>query len=198
MLHINVVFLHLQKVHRKMTLFKNIAILIISPKVGWEEINKSGVSTQTALARGFYPLLALLALTAFVPMLYDCTIELKDALMQAIIQFSSFFFSYFICAYLVEGFFPELNKTHSANSRLNDFIVYNLIFLVLLAIMNNVLPARFPVLSLLVLYVVFMAYKGMDYLGLKQDRTTVFLITSSAMFLLVPAVLRCVLELIIV
>lgn len=180
-----------------MSLLKNIAIVIISPKVGWEEINKSGVSTQTALARGFYPLLALLAISAFVPMFYDSTLGLKDGLMQAIIQFSSYFFSYFICSYLVDGFFPELNKTHSSNSRLNDYIVYNLIYLVLLAILANLLPSRFPVLSMMVLYVPFMAYKGVDYLGVKQSKIYMFVAAVSVMLVLIPTVLRSVLEIII-
>ena len=75
--------------------------------------------------------------------------------------------------------------------------MYNLIYLVLLAILANLLPSRFPVLSMMVLYVAFMAYKGVDYLGLKQNKTSVFVAAVSVMFLLIPAVLRSILEIII-
>ena len=127
-----------------MSLIKNIALLIVSPKMGWEEINLSGYPTHKVLQSGFYPVLALLAISSFSLMLYDPTAwTLSKTLMHAIVEFSSYFATYFLTSYLLGSFYPEIVKTATANARLNNFIAYNLIFLVLLEIFNNVLADGF-------------------------------------------------------
>ena len=96
------------------------------------------------MANAFLPLLAVLAISAFVPMVYDSTLTLSESLLSAIVQFASYFFTYFISSYMLSVFYPELVKTKTALDRLNDYILYNLIYLVLLSIANRVCTGVLP------------------------------------------------------
>ena len=79
-----------------MELLKNIILVIISPRVGWEDVSQSSIPTGKIMANAFLPLLAGLAISAFVPMVYDSTLTLSESLLSAIVQFASYFFTYFI------------------------------------------------------------------------------------------------------
>ncbi len=100
-----------------MDLFKNIVMVILSPGEGWADVNTKGIPTSRVLSGAFYPLLAVMAITAFVPMVYDHTITLERSLMQAIVLFSSYFITYFASNFLLAGFYPELVKTKGAEAR---------------------------------------------------------------------------------
>ena len=105
-------------------------MVIVSPKVGWEEINESVTPTQKVLSSGLYPVLAILAVASFVRYFYNPTDwTLSKLLIYAIIEFTSFFASYFLISYLLGGFYPRLVKTPASTTRLNNFIIYNLISL---------------------------------------------------------------------
>lgn len=183
-----------------MSIARNIALVIVSPKIGWEEINLSGHPTSKVLQGGFYPVLALLAIASFVPMLYDPTAwTLPKSLMYAIIEFSSFFATYYLASYLIGGFYPEIVRTHSANVRLNNFIAYNLIFLALLEIFNNLLDKDFSPLYFLLLYTAVIVFRGTDYLGLKEEKKIPKFVTLvSAILIGIPIIFRGLMEFMII
>ena len=181
-----------------MDIVKNILVLIASPRVGWEDINACGIATSRVLRVAFYPLLALLAITTFVPMFYDKTITLSMSLMMAIINFSSYFFSYHIVCYLLGGFYPQLVKTRGATARLHELVLYSLIYLVLLAIIANVLPINFTPIFFMMTYLVWIVYRGTQYMGLDKPREPRFLIATSALLLLTPFVIQQLLNMLIV
>ena len=144
--------------------------------MGWEEVNRSSFPTQDLLSKAFYPLLAVLAITEFTPMIFDSTRSLSISLMLAITSFASYFITLYLTSYLLDGFYPELNPTHSINSRHNDFIIYSIIYLVLLKIIDNLLPTHFAPLYFLVAYVIFIIYCGTEFVGIEQtDKNKVFI-----------------------
>ena len=49
-----------------MDLFKKILLMIVSPGIGWERINKLSIPTRIMLGNVFYPTLAVVALSVFV------------------------------------------------------------------------------------------------------------------------------------
>ena len=180
-----------------MSIVKNIFMVIVSPKLGWEGVNESVTPTQKVLSGGLYPVLALLAVASFVPYIYTPTDwTLSKLLIHAIIEFASFFASYFLISYLLGGFYPRLVKTPSATVRLNNFIIYNLIYLALLEICNNLLDNAFTPLYFMLLYVCVLVHKGaLHYLGMPNDKKlTKFVIIASAMLILFPLVIRYLLS----
>jgi hypothetical protein len=180
-----------------MELLKNIILVIISPRVGWEDVSQSSIPTGKIMANAFLPLLAVLAISAFVPMVYDSTLTLSESLLSAIVQFASYFFTYFISSYMLSVFYPELVKTKTALDRLNDYILYNLIYLVLLSIAGNILPIEFAPVFFLMLYMPWIAYRGVEYLGVAKKKVTKFVIIASVMMLLLPLVISFLLNLFI-
>ena len=180
-----------------MEVFKNIVMVILSPRDGWSDVNAKGIPTGQVLASAFYPLLAVTAITAFVPMIYDHTITIEQSLMDAIALFSSFFFTYFITNFLLAGFYPELVKTKGAETRMNDYILYNLIFLVILQIIKNILPIDFTPIFFLMLFMPWIAHRGIPFLGLQKEKETNFLIFSASLMLFTPLVIRYLIGLLI-
>lgn len=182
---------------QRMDILKNILLVIVSPRVGWEDINVGGIATNKVMQAAFLPLLAVLAITSFVPMFYDKTVTLSMSLMRAIINFSSYFFSYYIVCYLLGGFYPDLVKTKGATARLHELVLYSLIYLVLLAIIANVLPIDFTPIFFMMTYMVWIVYRGTHYMGLERSREPRFLIVTSALLLLTPVTIVKLLSMLI-
>ena len=178
-----------------MNIWHNIFCVITSPKYGWEVINESNIPIGKVLRSAYIPLLCVLALSCFVPNIYDNTITFKESLMQVIVLCSSYFISYHVIVYLLSGFYPELVKTEGATARLNDYILYNLIFLVLLSILRNLLPSDFTPVLFLMVYLPWMAYRGTDHLFVKKDKVPKFVVISSLLLLGLPELLKAILNL---
>ena len=181
-----------------MSIWHNIWCVITAPKYGWELIKESNIPMGQVMRSAFIPLMVLLALSCFVPMIYDRTILFSSSLMTGIVLFSTFFISYFLISYLLEGFYPELAKTEGAKARLNDYILYNLIFLVLLRILSNLLPSDFTPVLFLMVYLPWMAYRGTDNLFVKKNKVAKFVIISSALLLGLPFMFEAILGLFII
>ena len=181
-----------------MSVWHNIFCVITAPKYGWELINESNIPTGKVMRVAYLPLLCVLALSCFVPMIYDRTITFSESLMTGIVMFSTYFISYYIIIYLVGGFYPELVKTEGATARLNDYILYNLIFLVLLIILRNLLPSDFTPVLFLMAYLPWMAYRGTDHLFVRKEKVAKFVVISSALLLGLPLALKAILGLFII
>lgn len=181
-----------------MSIWHNIFCVITAPKYGWEVINESNIPTGKVLRSAYLPLLCALALSCFVPMLYDHTITFSTSLMTGIVLFSTYFISYYIIIYLLGGFYPELVKTEGATARLNDYILYNLILLVLLRVLRNLLPSDFTPVLFLMVYLPWMAYRGTDHLFVKKDKVAKFVVISSVLLLGLPLLLEVLLSLLII
>ncbi len=169
-----------------MNLFKNILLIIISPKVGWDAVNQAGIESSKLLARVFFPVLAVLAISAFVPRIYDSTLEVSSLFTSAVLQCAAYFFVYYITSYLLGGFYPEVTKTAAGQSRLNSFIIHILTYLMLLNIVSNVMPIDFTPVLFLMVYAIWLATQGSDFLGVKPEKKVKFVIITSALMLIAP------------
>lgn len=180
-----------------MDIIRNLFVLIASPRVGWEDISLSSCDTRRLLRHGLYPLLALLAVTSFVPMIYDHTITFWQSVVTMIVGGASYFFGFHIADYLLGGFFPQLTRTDLATGRLHRFVAYCTMYLVVLSILQNVLPIQISAVFFMMLYVVWIAHRGIDYLELGSTSHSTFLLTASALLLFVPVVISTLLGIII-
>lgn len=179
----------------KRDMLKKFLLVIIKPKLGWQYIDDSGNSTQRVLSGLFFPLLAVLAISSFIPMIYDSTThDLSSSLMDAIVAFSKYMLTYFLCSYLLSGFYPEFSRSQIALSKLNNYIIYNLSFMIILSILMNILNAELSVLYFMFLYMPYVAYMGLDFLGLKTDKRMKFFIISSLMMIALPFVIGLILN----
>lgn len=181
-----------------MSIWHNIFCVITSPKYGWELINESNIPVGKVMRSAYLPLLCVLGLSCFVPMIYDKTIPFSKSLMTGIVMFSTYFISYFIIVYILGCSYPSMVKTQGATARLNDYILYNLIFLVLLLILRNLLPSDFTPVLFLMLYLPWMAYKGTGNLFVDKDMVNKFTVFSSVLLLGLPLLLEFILGLFVI
>ncbi len=176
-------------------MLKKILIVIIKPKLGWQYIDDSGNSTQRVLSSVFFPLLAILAISCFIPMIYDSTTHTSSSsLMDAIVSFSSYMLTYFLCSYLLSGFYPEFSRSHIALAKLNNYLIYNLSFMIILSVLMNVLNAELSVLYFMFLYMPYMAFNGLEFLGLKDNKQIKFFIISTVMMMVLPFLIGFILN----
>lgn len=182
-----------------MSVIKNLFLITVSPQLGWDEINKSGHTTRMVLQGGFFPMLAVLAMASFVPYLYDSEEwTVAHCIVHAIAELSGFVATLYISSFLLGGFFGELSKSHSSTIRMNNFIAYNLMYLIFVEILSNLMSYLFPPVLFLFLYLPVIASKGMGYLGITDERREAkMVLISSAIMVAIPYVVRKLLELII-
>ena len=181
-----------------MSIWHNIFCVITSPRYGWELINESNIPVGKVMRSAYLPLLVVLGFSCFVPMIYDSTIPFSKSLMTGIVMFSTYFISYYMIVYLLGGAYPELVKTEGGRARLNDYILYNLIFLVLLMILRNLLPSDFTPVLFLMLYLPWMAFRVTGNLFVRKDKVNRFAVISSVLLLGLPLLLEFVLGLFVI
>ena len=113
-------------------------------------------------------------------MIYDSASHtLSSSLMKAIVDFSKYMLSYYLCVYLLSGFYPQFTRSSLAMSKLSNYVIYNLSFLILLSILINVLNGEFSPLYFLELYMPYMAYRGVTFLCVDSNKSMKFVIISS-------------------
>ena len=181
-----------------MSIWHNIFCVITSPKYGWELIKGSNIPVGKVMRTAYVPLLFVLALSCFVPMIYDRTIPFSKSLMTGIVMFWTYFLSYYMIVYILGASYPQLIKTEAAKARLNDYILYNLIFLVMLMILRYLLPSDFTPVLFLMIYLPWMAYCGTGHLFVSKDMVGKFTLFSSVLLLGLPVLLKYILGLFII
>ena len=154
------------------------------PSDAWESIAKHRVPVNVLLSTVLYPMLAVLALTAFAEMFYREEPTLAYCIQKAIIDFSKFFFAYHFCSYILTGFFPTIVKDKEVAYKVNTTIAYSLVVLVILNIVNNLLPTPWIFINIIYLYTFVLSQKAAGYLGLKSNHIFLYLI--AAFTILVP------------
>ena len=174
-----------------MDLFKKILLMIVSPTVGWEKINKLNIPTRILLSSVFYPTLAVVAVSVFVRLFYDEDLTLTRTLINAIIAFASYFFAFHISSVVVNFFLPGGN--HEAKDRMDNLLIFGFEYLAMLNVVSNLLPTRFSVLDFASLYVGFIIFKGIDYINY-VGKSTVFIVSTSILMLLTPTIIKYLLE----
>lgn len=175
----------------EMSFIKNILLLILSPKVGWEEIGRYHVSTQILTARLLYPMLAILSASVFVRYFYDVPAPTVSLMLErAIISFSSYFCAFYVASYVLTGFFQTIAHDDNGIDRVNGFICYNMVYLAVLQTVINLLPFNgfedFPILYLLAANVLNIMYKGLSYIKLPPYLLVKFAVAAVIVIVLLP------------
>ncbi len=176
-------------------MIRNFIVLLMSPKVGWQYIDDKCQSAQRVLSTFFFPLLAILAISSFVPMIYDSASNtVSSSLMKAIVAFSKYMLTYYLCVYLLSGFYPQFTRSSLAMSKLSNYVIYNLAFLIILSILINVINGEFSPLYFLELYMPYIAYRGVNFLCVDSNKSVKFVVISSIMMIACPIIIGWILN----
>ena len=96
------------------------------------------------LSKLYYPVLAILSLSVFVPFLFgDGSVGLNGVILYALIDFVKYFISFFAVSYFLTGIYSNVFKSKNEINKLNNYVVFNLAILVLFNVLRNFMPG-FP------------------------------------------------------
>lgn len=180
-----------------MNFFRLLLQLILSPVQGWADIALAEVPTRRLLLHGLLPLLAVVALTSFLPGFYHPGQATWTALMQhAIVSFMKFFVSYFIAVFAFSWCLHRFSDAPS-EYRSQTFAIFNLAMLSLIDLVENCLPIELTVVNFLAIYVAIVMLRGTHYLAVREASTSRFMVFAIATVIAPPYLLGVLLELIV-
>lgn len=172
----------------------NIIQLIFSPQKGWEDLEeddyrpdggRGSIDIRRLYTRCFLPFIAFCAATVFIRILFDGGPDFVKALVWAIIQFFSLFLSYHLAVYIFSWWMPRLISRDGTPDMRRDaiMVLYCISVLALIFLIDNVIKIHIALISFLPFYVMFIIWKGADFVGIPQRNIGGFMFMASASIL---------------
>lgn len=169
----------------------NILQLIISPQKGWEDVEDrdtradgrpGDIDIRYQYTRCFLPLILLCALSAFIRVAYEGGIDFLGALQMVIIQFFSLFLSYHIAVYAFSILMPRILGTERTPDQRRDalMVMYCISVIALIFLLGNVIKVRLALISFLPFYVMFIIWKGAEFVGVPERNIGAFMLLAAA------------------
>lgn len=159
---------------------KHLFQLILSPANGWEDIENAKDQPHDISTKGYYPLIALAAVSVFMQGVYH-NIDFLVLFMRMIVTFLVYFVSYFFGVFALSLFVEPTLEGHYNERNAHTFTLYSLGLLAVMAFIINLVPmtsALFTILPFYVLYVALIQWKGVRYMNVKPEKTGIFMIVS--------------------
>ncbi len=157
---------------------QNLFQLVLSPGNGWEDIAKTDSRADVIAVRGFYPLIAVTALSIFVEMLYKTGCSFIGELLKAVLVFMMYFLSYFIGTFILSVFIGPMLNGKTNENRIKTFVIYSLGLLSLISLLVNCLPITTVVLFFLPIYVAIIMWKGTAYMEVAHGSEGQFMLVA--------------------
>lgn len=150
---------------------KNILQLIVNPSRGWEDVSHDAVKPTALCREGFYPLLAVAALSCVGGFWkLDSSTTLISVIQNAIITFTAYFATMFFAGFIMGLSMDKICDKAPSPRKNATVVIYSLAILALINIIVNIVPLDLAVLKFLPVYVGFILYKSMRYVSVAQDK----------------------------
>ncbi len=159
------------------TFFKELLQVVISPRQGWHDTEKAGVPVHGLLTQGYIPFIAIVALSAFCPLIYRSSATASACLLDAIGIFVRYFLGYFAGIFLLgflAGRITSASEPPSAE-KTDRIVLYTLGTLALLTFVSNICPVELALLRMLPLYIVYVIWEASWHMLVPTDRRLIFL-----------------------
>lgn len=151
--------------------FINILQILINPTRGWEDISYDSTEVSKLTRRGYFPLIAITALTSFALYYHAAMrVNLIYVIKQTIITFTIFFATYYFAEFMFSTLFEPMSEKTYSSKRNSTLIIYSLSILSLMQIVVNIVPFDFMLLYFLPIYAGVIIYKAIPYMGVKEDK----------------------------
>ena len=176
--------------------------LILSPRNGWEDIDKAVLGEKARLTpsrlltSGFYPLIAITALSVFMQAILKSHVVFITLFMRAIITFVIYFISYFFSNFVMSVAIEPMVEGEYDEFRCQTFSLFTLGMLAVISIIINCLPITPLVLFFLPCYVALVQWKGCEFMHIRKDRIGQFMMLAILGVLLPPYIFYFVFSLI--
>lgn len=170
------------------TYLRHLIQLILSPRNGWEDIEKADVDPSLLLGRGYYPLIAIAALSVYFKAVWTHAAFLQ-LFFEMIVWFVVFFVGYFFGVFVLSLFVEPMVDGKYDDDRCHTFVAYTLGIEAVIAIICQCLPVTTLVLFFLPCYVALVEWKGVGYMKIKPVKVGLFMILAIFGVLLPPYIL---------
>ncbi|HOO94620.1 MAG TPA: YIP1 family protein [Proteiniphilum sp.] len=168
-------------------LFATVAQLLVASPMAWKDLERENRNRTDYLNRFLYPLFGLIALAAFVGGLWFTRDgDLENALKKSIISMVAVFGAYVIISYILN----EIAERFALKQNLFLFQQFTGYASVVMYLLYCLIPfmSDFFILWLLALYSIHQVHMGAIYFfKVPAHKRGAFIITASALVILVPA-----------
>ena len=162
------------------------------------DVAEDNPSATLMAERGLYPLLAIMAATAFCHGLYNPdTFTVASSLMTALAQFLSLFLTQLIARSVLESALPPLEADRIAYLRNELVPVFCTGLLALINIVANLCPIELAIFWFLPVLLIIVFWHTTDYLFIKTDKTGAFMGLLTVLLVIVPVLLNFILSLVL-
>lgn len=158
---------------KRLTMWTIVPQIMVTPASGWAKAEKNGPSPELAVIRFFLPLCLLSGGAAFISLLYPHHVEgnvFTTTLVNAVIQFCSFFIGYYVALVATKGFLPKEDRRLPSTSYGKLMIMTGVATLALFHILFLALPMLDFILGFLPLWTIFLLFKGMERVDIRSDK----------------------------
>lgn len=171
--------------------------LILAPRRGWEDIAVDDIPSRILLTRGFVPFVIVTALSSLLSMAYHFDTSLASSIGQMIACGVKYVASYYLASFFFSLYVPSCTGGEMSLNKNHTFIIYSLTLLVLLNLIGNCLPMVPDMLYLLPVYVLFIMWRGINYMEVKFDGVIGFMALCLLAVILPPFLLQYLFNLVI-
>lgn len=176
---------------------KSLIELVLSPKKAWGDIAQSSPAPGKALERGLYPLMAIMALTAFchgfyggLPLVPEGTtgiilVQIKVTLAQ--------FIAVFLTVLIARGIFEATIRDMSSGNVPMEHVVTVPIYvtglLTLIQIIANLCPVDLTLFWFLPAFLTLVLWHARDYLQIASEKSGIYIVMSIGVLIIMPETL---------
>ncbi len=165
---------------------KHLFQLILSPGNGWEDIDSAHENPRDIAKSGFYPLIAITAMSVFLQGVYHHHLPFLQLFNKMLVTFLVYFISYFFGAFILSVFVESALEGRYNERKCHTFTLYSIGLLALISLITNCLPVTPMILFFLPFYVALIQWKAAKYMGVNEAKTGLFMIIAILGVLLPP------------
>ena len=178
-------------------LFNTAILLIFKPKEAWMGlVKRQEEDNESFLSAYIYPFVGLIALTAFIGVLFTRKeFDVQIALKSSILALLSMFCGFFLASYLINEIWHTYFHRNRNIKLCQRFVGYSSSLLYCLNIILSLLP-EFFFLRFSVLYTIYIAWEGaIPYMDVKESEQLKFVSISTAIIIVAPMAIEFALSL---
>lgn len=155
--------------------------LIIKPSGGWERVGERNYPSAEWLRTGFFPLLALLAISGFAKVFYGGNFTLSNALQYSIMEvveyFAGLFISREVLTWIATNKIADKEAEAELTEKISVFSILCMGILVLIETVKNFAPIESTIFALLPFCVIIpISYSAYYFQNENTDRPLFYII----------------------
>lgn len=177
-----------------LTYSKNLLQLVLSPKNAWEDLREAELPPHQLMEKGFYPLLAIVAVTAMLNGLYGAApYNYTRQLQLAITEVATLFASLMLARAAFETLLPKFAGCPCDIDRFSTVVIYCMSMMAVISVISNLVPTTLSLIWFLPAFVLATAWQAHGYLEVSKIQYGTYFTISTLVLVGLPTAIAWVL-----